>query len=60
VPELQAILAQLDDAPLRALATIMGAQPQLPDQELVLGRTLVLRTALAGGKLSSSLFLRSP
>ena len=60
VPELAAILAQLDHAPLRALATIMGAQPALPDQELVLGRTLVLRTAVAGGQLSSSLFLKSP
>jgi hypothetical protein len=60
VPELPEILAQLDDPPLRALATIMGAQPPLPDQELVLGRTLVLRTELSGGKPSSSLFLRSP
>jgi hypothetical protein len=60
VPELPAILAQLDHAPLRALATIMGAQPALPDQELVLGRTLVLRTAIAGGQVSSSLFLKSP
>ena len=60
VPELQTILAQLDHQPMRAMATIMGAQPQLPDQELVLGRTLVPRTALAGGQLSSNLFLKSP
>ena len=59
VPDLQAILAQLDDPHTHAMATIMGAQPQLPDQDLVLGRTLVLRTALSGGKLSSSLFLKS-
>jgi len=59
IPELQDILAQLGDQPLRAMATIMGSQPQLPDQPLILGRTLVLRTALAGGKLSSSLFLKS-
>lgn len=60
VPQLQDILAQLDDQPIRALATIMGSQPALPDQPLILGRTLVLRTELAGGKLSSSLFLKSP
>jgi hypothetical protein len=59
VPELHTILAQLDHPHSHAMATIMGAQPQLPDQDLVLGRTLVLRTALAGGKLSSSLFLKS-
>ena len=59
IPELQTILAQLDGPPSHAMATIMGAQPQLSDQELVLGRTLVLRTALSGGKLSSSLFLKS-
>jgi hypothetical protein len=38
----------------------MGSQPSLPDQELVLGQTLVLRTEIGGGKLSSSLFLKSP
>jgi len=60
VPQLQTILAQLDDTPIRALETIMGGQPALSDQELVLGRTLVLRTKLGGGKVSSSLFLKSP
>jgi hypothetical protein len=59
-PELQDILAQLDTAPIPALRTIMGSQPSLPDQELVLGQTLVLRTEIGGGKLSSSLFLKSP
>ena len=59
-PELQDILAQLDTAPISALRTIMGSQPSLPDQELVLGQTLVLRTEIGGGKLSSSLFLKSP
>ncbi|MEO6092079.1 MAG: hypothetical protein ABIT04_09750 [Novosphingobium sp.] len=60
VPELQSILAQLDSPPLRALATIVGAQAPLPDQQLVLGRTLVLRTEISAGKPSSSLFLKSP
>ena len=60
VPDLQTILAQLDSPPIRALETIMGSQPQLSEQDLVLGRTLVLRTKLAGGQLSSSLFLKSP
>jgi hypothetical protein len=60
VPELQDILAQLDHPPIRALATIMGSQPELTHQELVLGEPLVLRTAIGGGKLSSSLFLKSP
>ncbi|MBP6435121.1 MAG: hypothetical protein KA292_10710 [Sphingorhabdus sp.] len=60
VPELGRIFRQLAGTPLRAMATIMGSQPALPDQKLSLGQPPILRTALAAGAISSTLFLKSP
>lgn len=60
IPELGRIFRQLAGTPLRAMATIMGAQPALPDQPLQLGKALILRSEIVGGALSPNLFLKSP
>jgi hypothetical protein len=59
-PDLGQIFDQMDQTPMRALATIRGPQPALPDQLLTLGETLILRTKLMDGSLSPNLFLKLP
>ena len=57
-PDFAQIITQIEEPPRVVMATIMGAQPPLGDQTLVLGETLILRTALSGGQFASSLFLK--
>jgi hypothetical protein len=60
IPDLGAIFDQLNQTPKRALATIRGPQPALPDQKLKLGIPLTLRTTLMDGSLSPNLFIKLP
>lgn len=57
-PDFASIIAQLETTPRVAMATIMGMQPPLGDQTLMLGQPLVLRTAVSGGQFAPSLFLK--
>lgn len=57
-PDFGAIIAQLATTPRATMSTVMGAQPALGDQTLILGQPLVLRTRLSGNQFASSLFLK--
>jgi hypothetical protein len=57
-PDFADIIAQLATPPRVAMRTILGSQPALGDQTLVMGETLILRTRRSSTQFASSLFLK--
>jgi len=58
-PELSAILGQLSQPPRRALANLDPGEPELPEQDLVLGRPLTLATMRTDTERFSTLYLKA-
>jgi hypothetical protein len=58
-PELSDILGQLSQPPRRALANLDPDEPELPDQQLVLGRPLTLATMRTATERFSTLYLKA-